>query len=88
MKIRQSFVTNSSSSSFLVIIEKNLYDEIKNQIEPEIREWFEKSMISTIFFGTHCNIIQKYCMDNDEFDIFYNLQKKYPEKVFYRNFEE
>lgn len=54
MKIRNGFVSNSSSSSFLVLIVKDEYDSIINTVNPLTQAVVEQLSNSASFLGTEC----------------------------------
>lgn len=54
MKVRKGFVSNSSSSSFIVLITKEAYDEIIKDIDPFAQAVVEQLSGKTQFLGTEC----------------------------------
>ena len=60
MKIRNGFVSNSSSSSYVLIIKKSEYDKAKKDIRKEVIDYFEKFIEKQIFLGEELVILQNY----------------------------
>jgi len=54
MKIRTGFVSNSSSSSFVLIVTKDEYDRVCSQEDPIVRAILEAVMKSTNVLGNEC----------------------------------
>jgi len=54
MKIRNGFVSNSSSSSFVLVVRKNEYDKVKNACDPLYQIVMDAVMSPTNIFGNEC----------------------------------
>ena len=57
MKIRQGFVSNSSSSSFLIIAPKDEYDKIISKLTPYQKAIFKELFDSDEFLGQPIKIL-------------------------------
>ena len=54
MKIRNGFVSNSSSSSFLILLTKEAYDEVISGVGPLTQAVVEQLSGKASFLGTEC----------------------------------
>ena len=66
MKIRQSFVTNSSSSSFVVVIEKDYFDDQVKQLSPYLKAVMKALKAASVvnkqkFMGTDVMVFTYTC---------------------------
>lgn len=73
MKIRNGFVSNSSSSSFVLVITKDEYDKIRNEKEPLDQAIMNAVMYSSKVLGTDCMVYENFsdhggCGPFNEFD--------------------
>jgi hypothetical protein len=81
MKIRNGFISNSSSTSFCIVITKKDYDKVKTQLNA-----FEKLVLSNYvkdvdFLGTKCKFFSGFISSDDGF---YDINDKYvPEEYKY-----
>jgi hypothetical protein len=51
MKIRLGFVSNSSSSSFVLIVDKELHDKVRETLPPIVQEVVDFAMEEKVVFG-------------------------------------
>ena len=67
MKRRNGFVSNSSTSSFILIVKKDLFEE---NLPSELEEVFEDNIISKKIFGLDLVVIN--ALDDSNGDIYIN----------------
>ena len=67
MKIRAGFVSNSSSSSFVLIIKKDAYSEWRSQSDPIVQAAADAVMESYNIFGNEC-MLYEYASNDYWFD--------------------
>lgn len=68
MKIRSGFVSNSSSSSFLILLTKEAYDEVISGVDPLAQAVVEQLSRKTKFLGTECVAYSRMSGNHDDFD--------------------
>lgn len=80
MKIRNGFVSNSSSSSFVLVVRKDAFDKVKMKEDPLIQAILEAVMTSEVVLGHECMIYDdcssEYWFDNIDIDGIINRAKE------------
>jgi len=74
MKIRRGFVSNSSSSSYVIVVKETDHDEILDNLHPYYRAWFDETVSPHIqkFLGKDVVVISTYISTEDEYPINYD----------------
>jgi hypothetical protein len=81
MKIRTDFVTNSSSSSFIIITTKENYDKVFEKLHPYLQEIAKACFCKHSTFGKDCRLASYFdsngCTSLDYLDINYDGEHSY-----------
>lgn len=54
MKVRQGFVSNSSSSSFVILLDREIYDKVRPTLDPFDAFFVNEAFSSDKFLGKEC----------------------------------
>jgi len=73
MKIRNGFVSNSSSSSFILLVTKELHEKLKEELDPFVIAVVEAMGEETKFFGKE-GIVIPYSSDAGGCDTFEDFE--------------
>jgi len=86
MKIRNGFVSNSSSSSFVLVVPKELHEKVLSEINDEyVRAVVETIAQDKVVFGKDCYLFEDFNMQQcdpwEEFEVKNFDKEKFEEKL-------
>lgn len=73
MKIRTDFVTNSSSSSFVILTTRENYYEVMEDMHPAYQALAEQMFSKTLVFGQHCMVASTMETHGGSWDEWFSL---------------
>jgi hypothetical protein len=72
MKVRTGFVSNSSSSSFVLIVTKDEFDKVRDKEDPIGKAILDATMFPTKVFGQSCMMYESFS-NNGGIGTFYDF---------------